>query len=164
MKKANLTAIILVISLFLCCCARDPYGACVIDGSAAAVIDETAFAAGYTPLEFTYPAGDGCIENNENLYGYLVIRTQDEFDSAFAPGAGHDVDFEKEMLVVFAFTAFYIRPVTLEGFTLEDGVLRVRLSMEKGVPGAGDSTAPFQRFVVIKTTAFDFTRADIKVI
>ena len=154
----------LVFSLLLCCCARDPYGACVIDGSAAAVIDETAFGASYTPLEFTYPAGDGCIEDDGNYYGYLVIRTQDEFDSVFASGASYEVDFEKEMLVVFAFTAFYIRPVTLEESALKDGVFRVRLAMEKGAALSGDATSPFQRYVVIKTAAFEFIRADIKLV
>ena len=166
MKKISfLCALALLLALALSSCGQTELHAVLLNDNAKTV-DGEAFAARYTPLTFTYPAFSGSIEDKDNAFGYLVLNTKEDYDAVFPAGAGFEADLTRETVVIYAFTAIYIRPMTLEKLTIKDGKLEVALKMQKNSGGAepiADATAPFQRYVVFKLDKAEFTGVSITI-
>ena len=163
MKRISfLCALALLLALALSSCGQIELHAVMLNDNAK-VVDAAAFGAWYTPLEFTYPAFYGSIEEKDGAFGYFVINSQEDFDAVFPSGACFDADLEHETVVIYAFRAIYIRPITLEKLTVEDGKLEVMLKMKKnsGIVPVADATAPFQRYVVFKLDKAEFTAVSI---
>ena len=61
----------------------------------------------------------------------FIVRTQEEFDKMFIDENHIEVDFEKEMLLVYTYKATYTRKIDVKKLKDEDGVLKVELKMKK---------------------------------
>jgi hypothetical protein len=168
MKRRTLAAAVAAM-LAVCIlggCARADNNAVMLDDNAKSVIDETAFSASYTPVQFTYPAGEGSIFEEGDLYGYLVVRSAEEAGAVFLPGAAPEIDYEKELLVIFVFTAIYTHKIDVKRAEAENGVLDIQLKMKmpKRLFPVGDATAPARRFVVIKADKTGVTDVSIRLL
>lgn len=89
------------------------------------------------------------LESNNDLSESktFIIEDQNMLDEIFSDFK--DVDFEKEMVIVYYYTTIYIREQKLEKVSLENGVLNIEFDVVKGKPGTGDATAPQTRTCVI---------------
>ena len=162
-------AILLMLCIVLCSlcgCSRIDNNAVMLDDNAKSSIDETAFSASYTPMQFTYPAGEGSIFEEGDLYGYLVVRTAEEAEAVFLPGAVPGIDYENEMLVIFVFSAIYTHSIDVKRAEAENGVLDIQLKMKMPTRlfPVGDATAPAHRFVVIKADKAGVTDVSVRLL
>ena len=77
----------------------------------------------------------------------LVIESQEALDEIFTEFK--EIDFEKEMVIVYCYTTIYVREQRLEKVSLDNGVLSIEFDVVDGKPGTGDATAPQTRTCVI---------------
>ena len=77
----------------------------------------------------------------------FVIESQETLDEIFTDFK--EVDFDKEMVIVYCYTTTYVREQKLEKVSLDNGVLSIEFDVVDGKPGTGDATAPHTRTCVI---------------
>lgn len=77
----------------------------------------------------------------------FVIESQEALDEIFTDFK--EVDFDKEMVIVYCYTTIYVREQKLEKVSLDNGVLSIEFDVVDGKPGTGDATAPQTRTCVI---------------
>ena len=77
----------------------------------------------------------------------FVIASQEALDEIFTDFK--EVDFDKEMVIVYCYTTIYVREQKLEKVSLDNGVLSIEFDVVDGKPGTGDATAPQKRTCVI---------------
>ena len=77
----------------------------------------------------------------------FVIESQEALDEIFTDFK--EIDFDKEMVIVYCYTTIYVREQKLEKVSLDNGVLSIEFDVVDGKPGTGDATAPQTRTCVI---------------
>lgn len=77
----------------------------------------------------------------------LVIESQEALDEIFTEFK--EIDFEKEMVIVYCYTTIYVREQKLEKVSFDNNVLSIEFDVVDGKPGTGDATAPQTRTCVI---------------
>lgn len=77
----------------------------------------------------------------------LVIESQDALDEIFENFK--EIDFDKEMVIVYCYTTIYVREQKLEKVSFDNGILSIEFDVVDGKPGTGDATAPQTRTCVI---------------
>ena len=95
-------------------------------------------------------------ENGEDvpLERTFVINTKEEFNSTFMTSPfDSEIDFEKETVVVYTFTAVYHREIKVKSFKVNDNGATLCLEWVKpsGGVGVGDASVPYQRWVAVRT-------------
>ena len=95
-------------------------------------------------------------ENGEDvpLDRTFVINTKEEFESIFMTSPfDSEVDFEKETVIVYTFTAVYHREIRVKSFKVNDNGATLCLEWVKpaSVVGSGDASVPYQRCVAVRT-------------
>lgn len=87
----------------------------------------------------TYPESRTFIVENSEVYNRIFNNDIENFD----------VDFNKQMLIVYTFRAINHRNLKLISVNLQDAILRITFeSISKS--GIGDTCMPYQRWIVIK--------------
>jgi hypothetical protein len=86
----------------------------------------------------------------------FIINDQAEFDTIFNEFPPR-VNFEKEMILLYGFTATSIRQIVIERMKLENERLIIKLKSlaPPSGPDTLDGTAPYMRWVVVKTDKLD---------
>lgn len=83
----------------------------------------------------------------------FVVKNQDECNLIFSDF--QQVDFGKEMLLVYCYTDIYGRPRIIKSIELEGATLSVDFALKQAKPGVGDASMPQRRILVIKIKALD---------
>lgn len=101
------------------------------------------------------------IKNNDKLSENKTfsIDNQDTLDEVFSDFK--DIDFEKEMVIVYCYTTIYVREQKLEKVSFENGVLSIEFDVVKGKSGTGDATAPQTRACVICLDKLETTEVKV---
>ena len=161
---ASIIAITLLICLFSGC-QKNPNNAVILDGNASGSIDSLFYDANYTRGAY-YDGGAFLADESYPASRSFVIRTNEEYENVFSREAVFDVDFSREMLVIYTFTAHYVRPVVISDFSVESDCLRIELSMQKKrglFSQSGDACMPFQRYVIIRTGVSEVSSVEVSV-
>ena len=77
----------------------------------------------------------------------FVVESQEALNEIFTEFK--DVNFDKEMVIVYCYTTIYIREHKLEKVSFDNNILSIEFDVVDGKPGTGDATAPQTRTCVI---------------
>ena len=88
-----------------------------------------------------------------------ILKNQDELDEVFSEFS--EIDFEKEMVLVYCYRTIYIRKQVLEKVALDGNVLNVEFNVVKGKIGHADASAPSRRMLVVKLDKLDITEVNV---
>jgi hypothetical protein len=88
-----------------------------------------------------------------------IIKTQEEFEDIFLEFSS-EINFEKEMLLIYVFTDTFSNKYKIKNTTFNDGVLKIACGI-RFIPTWGNSRAPAQRFFAIKMKTLDITTAEV---
>ena len=88
-----------------------------------------------------------------------ILKNQDELDEVFSEFS--EIDFEKEMVLVYCYRTIYIRKQVLEKVVLDGTILNVEFNVVKGKMGHADASAPSRRMLVLKLDKLDITEVNI---
>lgn len=77
----------------------------------------------------------------------FVIESQEALDEIFTDFK--EIDFDKEMVIVYCYTTIYVREQKLEKVSFDNNILSIEFDAVDGKPGTGDATAPQTRTCVI---------------
>ena len=129
--KKTLSLVITLITLLFCFvgCSKFEYNAVILkDG-------------------FTF--NESWLDSNNELTESktFVIESQEALDEIFTEFK--DVNFDKEMVIVYCYTTIYIREQKLEKVSFDNNILSIEFDVVDGKPGTGDATAPQTRTCVI---------------
>lgn len=154
MKKfLVLTAIFLIALLTLTGCTENKYNASLSDNAREWVKDEFADDNPTKGLNAngSYPESRTFIIDTQEKYDEILLSDIDELN----------IDFEKQMLVVYNFTTIYHRKYYLSGLNADNRVLSINYKMETK-SGTGDASLPYQRWFVIKLDNLDIDSVEFK--
>lgn len=169
MKTARLIALILVSIMtmsLLSSCIFNPYNAELINGDATELIDEGFYHENYT-CDAYYLIDGEYVRLNDPSYPkerIFVITSSEEYDAIFSENANINVDFSKEMLIVYTFTAQYTREIRINGISIKDNECTLSLKMIKPFTFfwlIGDHAMPYQRYVVVKMNKVDVKKVNV---
>jgi hypothetical protein len=76
-----------------------------------------------------------------------IITEKARLDEVFS--VCPEIDFEKEMVVMYAFTAIYARALKITSVTLDNQKLKIKFKYVEG-NGSNDASAPQTRFLVLR--------------
>ena len=89
-----------------------------------------------------------------------LIQTQGQLNEIFVDFP--EIDFEKEMVLVYCYRTVYTqRKQILENVTLDGKVLNVSFNVERGKLGYADASAPHRRILVVKLDKLEITEVKI---
>ena len=163
MKKIKkILTIGLAVLLMLCMCVS-LVGCKQIDHNAVIITDGIIYQEEWLEENHVYGAydenGEEKYDNNTPKSRTYIIKNQDELDEVFSEFP--ELDFEKEMVLVYCYRTIYIRKQVLEKVVLDGTVLNVEFNVVKGKIGHADASAPQRRMLVIKLDRLDITEANI---
>ena len=78
----------------------------------------------------------------------FVVTTEEEYGAIF-PNATLDVDFEKQMVILYLCTDTSPRDYYIEEMKMHDDALNVTVKLESGKPGVDDSDPPHLRCMML---------------
>lgn len=99
-----------------------------------------------------YPESRSFIVTNRKSFERMIIDDFTEFE----------VDFDKEMLVVYTFATEYVLPAKIANVELTDRTLTVNYNIEL-IARAGSARRPFQRWFIVKLDKLDITSVESSV-
>lgn len=109
-----------------------------------------------------YYDGDVALEDNDIPKSRtFIIKTQDEYDTIFENTASVAVDFNSELLILYAFTTEYHRDISLDDWKVEGKTISITYEMKEPGKPVGDAARPFQRFLLIKMNKLDIENAEM---
>lgn len=97
----------------------------------------------------------GSLDNDENKNDYpatrtFIVKNQEDFEKIFVYDFSEfEIDFDKEMLIVYTFLTEYVLPAKITNMTLNGETLTIEFSFDL-IKGTGSAVRPFQRWFVIK--------------
>ena len=83
-----------------------------------------------------------------------VIESQEELDTAFL--AFSEINFEKEMVIVYFYTSYANREKSLQGITINEGELQINIKTKNPPKGVEDGRAPTTSWIVIKMDKIEY--------
>jgi hypothetical protein len=83
----------------------------------------------------------------------FIITEKARLDEIFS--VYPDVDFEKEMVVMYGYTSMYGRARKITSITLDNKNLKIEFKFVEGKPGAGDAKMPETEFLVLRMDKLD---------
>lgn len=92
----------------------------------------------------------------------FVIKSEEEKCKILNGSFDVEVNFEREMLIVYTWTIDNIRPCYIKSVKLKDDVLYINFYVEPLPPGHGGACMPYQRWFVIKLDLLSITSVEIK--
>ncbi|WP_285819603.1 hypothetical protein [Bacteroides acidifaciens] len=161
MKKILLSGVIIIMSLIsLVGCGRNKYNASLFDDAGGWIKEEFAndnliCGVYYEDMDFiaddSYPKARTFIVDNQEKYDQILLADITELD----------VNFEKQMLVVYTFTTIYHRKNSIKNLSVHNQTLNINYKMESKF-GVGDASQPYQRWFVVKLDTLEITSVDFE--
>lgn len=153
------TALCLVMAAGFAACGKNQYHAVLYDNAEEWINEE------YVNAHRTRGARYG--ENSESVADDScpetwteIVKNQEKYLEIFSDAQEEfEVDFEKEMLIVYTFTTVYHRSCSLTKLKLKDETLTIGYKIPTMV-GVGDASKPYQRFFVVKLDKLDLNAAE----
>ena len=163
MKKIKKILTIGLAVLLMLCVSISLVGCKKMDHNAVIITDGIRYQEEWLKENHVYGAYD---ENGEENYDEntpksrtYLIKNQDELDEVFSDFP--EIDFEKEMLIVYCYRTVYGRKQVLEKVALDGNALNVEFNIVKGKIGRADASAPSRRMLVLKLDKLDITKANV---
>ena len=164
MKKIkNLLSLVLAFLLMLCM-GISLVGCGKIDHNAIIIADGITYQEEWLDNNHVYGAYD---ENGEENYDEntpksrtYILKNQDELDEVFSEFS--EIDFEKEMVLVYCYRTIYVRKQVLEKVVFDGNVLKIEFNVVRGKIGHADAAAPHRRMLAVKLDKLDITEAKIQ--
>lgn len=159
-KKIVIMGVALITALaFFAGCSSDKMNAKMYDNAGGWIkesfssdnLTRGAFYGEERITDSAYPENRTFIVNNQEEYEEIFIEDTEELD----------VDFNKETIVVYTYTADSQRENYIKSVNVKDSILKI-LYKEKTRSGVGDTTRPFQRWFVVKLDKIDIIGADFE--
>lgn len=166
MKKLTLTLIaFLLIIGALTGCSKVGYNATVLNGNASEWINKDFYGRSHTRGALYEGENDPEDEANPESR-FCVVRSREDQAAVFTEEAPIEVDYSREMLVVYTFTSIYVREIRIKEAKIESGELKLVLEMKKPFGGdlnifVADACAPFQRYVVVKLDRQEISNVEV---
>lgn len=132
-------------------CARIDHNAMIVDSG-------LKYKEQWLENNYTYGAyrswNDGYDESLPESRTYIITEKSvlDEVFDSFP-----EVDFEREMVLVYCYTTVYVRDRVLEKAVLDGDVLKVEFNVVRGRLGHADAASPQTRVLAVKMDKLDFT-------
>ena len=95
-----------------------------------------------------------CNENYPESRSFIITDRSSFEEIIIEDFKGFEVDFDKEMLLVYTFTTEYVLPAKIADMELNDKTLTVNYNIQL-VMGAGSARRPFQRWFIVKLNKLD---------
>ena len=163
MKKIEKLLSLVLAFLLMLCMSVSLVGCGKIDHNAIIIADGITYQEEWLDNNHVYGAYD---ENGEENYDEntpksrtYLIKNQDELDEVFSEFS--EIDFEKEMVLVYCYRTIYIRKQVLEKVVLDGNVLNVEFNVVKGKIGHADASAPSIRMLVVKLDKLDIAEVNV---
>ena len=163
MKKIKKLLSLVLAVLLMLCMSVSLVGCGKIDHNAIIIADGITYQEEWLDNNHVYGAYD---ENGEENYDEntpksrtYLLKNQDELDEVFSEFS--EIDFEKEMVLVYCYRTIYIRKQVLEKVVLDGTILNVEFNVVKGKMGHADASAPQRRMLVVKLDKLDITEVNI---
>ena len=91
-----------------------------------------------------------------------IIKDQSKFDEVFT--AFPQIDFKKEMILIYVYTCYYNgRPHKIQSVELDGKILKIDVKLKKQGLVVGDMSSPMHRFLVIKMDSLDIKSVKFEV-
>ena len=90
-------------------------------------------------------------------YRVFIVKNQIELDNIF--GSFVQVDFGKEMILLYCYTDIYSRPQLIDKVNHSGTTLEIEFSLKKPKTGVGDASMPGCKQLVIKMNALEVETA-----
>ena len=161
-KLTALVLTVLSVLLLFAGCAKVGLHATVLDDNASALIRPDFYDSHYTFS--AHGAYCDPTKDPNPSFRFFFVTSREEQDRILSGDFSVSVDYDREMLLVYTFTAAYVRPIELKELRADSGTLTVILSMEqKRFPPVADACQPFQRYVILKMDKADVSDAVVTV-
>ena len=163
MKKIKKILTIGLAVLLMLCMSISLVGCKKMDHNAVIITDGIRYQEEWLKENHVYGAygenGEENYDENTPKSRTYLIKNQDELDEVFSEFP--EINFEKEMIIVYCYRTIYIRKQVLEKVVLDENVLNVEFNVVKGKIGHADASAPSRRMLVLKLDKLDITKANI---
>lgn len=163
MKKIKQLLTTLFAVLLMLCVSISLVGCKRIDHNAVIITDGITYQEEWLANNHVYGAygenGEEKYDENTPKSRTYIIKTQTELNEVFSEFP--EIDFEKEMIIVYCYRTVYIRKQVLEKVVLDGNVLNVEFNVVHGKLGHADASAPSRRMLVLKLDKLDITEANI---
>ena len=94
----------------------------------------------------------------------LLITDEETLNTLFTSlPEGITVDFEHEMLVVYTYSAIYVRDLRIREIVEINDTLTVTLRQKRPATSSGDACQPYQRVVMIKLDKTEVGTVTVKI-
>jgi hypothetical protein len=107
---------------------------------------------------YWYENGDGEYEETSPKFRTFIITEKARLDEVFS--VCPKIDFEKEMVVMYAYTSEYGRARIITSITLDNKILKIKFKYVKARPFSFDASSPITRFLVIKMDKLDIDKVE----
>lgn len=163
MKKIISLLVVIFIGLFFMFgCSNLSYNAKLYD-NANAWINE-GFAQQNFIRNVYYDIEEGFLANEETypLDRVFIIDNADTYNEIFVSNINElDVDFDNQILILYTFRAINRRNLKLVAVNKQDSKLIIEYEVESKY-GVGDTSTPYQRWIVVKIDKEIFTSVEFK--
>lgn len=103
------------------------------------------------------------MNTNDDSYPLLrtfTIKSSDECYKVFVENTENiNADFDKQILIVYTFRDINHRKLELIAIELKNDILQIELKSESR-HGVGDTSMPYQRWIVVKLDRLDFSSVE----
>ena len=163
MKKIKKLLSLVLAFLLMLCMSVSLVGCKKIDHNAIIITDGITYQEEWLEENHVYGAygenGEENYDQNTPKSRTYILKNQDELDEVFSEFS--EIDFEKEMVLVYCYRTIYIRKQVLEKVALDESVLNVEFNIVKGKIGHADASAPHRRILVVKLDKLDIEEVKI---
>ena len=98
-------------------------------------------------INYVFVDGEQIIEEGLPQTRTFVIKTDEEFNEIFSEDKD-DIDFSKEILIIYVFADVHQNPYVVKNIKIEDAVLKIELDMISS--GANNAKPPQRAFKFIR--------------
>ena len=102
--------------------------------------------------------GDGEEDFTSPKFRTFIITEKIQLDDIFS--VCPVIDFEKEMVVMYAYTSVYGRERIIRSITLKNKNLKIEFKIAEGKPGYKDASVPQTRYLVLRMEKLDIDTAE----
>lgn len=95
-----------------------------------------------------------CNENYPESRSFIITDRSSFEEIIVEDFKGFEVDFDKEMLLVYTFTTEYVLPAKIADIELRDKALTLNYDIQL-ITGVGSARRPFQRWFIVKLNKLD---------
>ncbi len=162
--KKDLTIIFCILSVFSVFAVVCLYGCSdvyknvrIVNGDASGLINEDFYADNY--IRGAYYNGSEFDDPDYPESRTFMINDSEQLNSVFSSNTDLEIDFQKETLIVYSYTAINHRDLSIKKASVSDGILKLELKTKNSF--RPDTCVPYQRYVVIRINGTDIQNVEI---